>query len=205
MQLLADPPPVPDPAPPGGEVGGTPFSASGCCCPTMPNTTAAAAVGDDEGPQAHTRGAPGDGAGVGSAQCDYRGIWSYRRAFAGGDGGGGGGGDSGVSSGNSSWFSSRSSSSNNNGVPVNDFSSTPPPPPPPAFSAVDTGDVSQQNWGPSGNDLDNAYLFLPLADARVDVDSGVWAGGVNMTTLAMLEQRAWGWFHAYVAVVSTVS
>jgi hypothetical protein len=58
------------------------------------------------------------------------------------------------------------------------------------------GEVSNQNWG-GGNDLDNGYLFLPLEAALAQVDAGAWAGGVNLTALAMAEQRSWGWFQAY--------
>ena len=89
----------------------------------------------------------------GSGECDYRGIWTYRRAAA--------------------------------VVPGGD-------------ADINVGDVTQQNWGnPSGNDLDNAYLLLPLEAARASVRAGEWTGGLNRTALAMLEQRAWGWFWGY--------
>jgi hypothetical protein len=97
-----------------------------------------------------------DSAGTSRGSCDYRGIWSYRRAVA-----------------------------RNGSQPWNE---------------VNVGDISQQNWGnPSGNDLDNGYMFLPLEDARASVSSEEWVGGVNLTALGMLEQRAFGWFHAYAA------
>lgn len=133
MELLDTPPTTPDPAPPGGTAGGANFSAVGCCCPTTVSN---------------------------SGQCDYRGIWSYRRAV------------------------SRKSA--------------------PSWSEINAGDVSQQNWGnPSGNDLDNGYMFVSLDDARASVEAGTWAGGVNLTALSMLEQRAYGWFHAYAAAFPT--
>lgn len=51
------------------------------------------------------------------------------------------------------------------------------------------GDITQQNLI---NDLDSAYLFLPLEDAKRQVP---WASGVNLTALAMLEGRAYGSYH----------
>ena len=105
MEVLSEPPATHDPAPAGSTAGGKPFSGVGCCCPG--NVTGIAASADS----------------AGSGTCDYKGMWSYRRAFA--------------------------------------VSADRP------YSEVNTGDVSQQNWGnPSGNDLDNAYLFLPLEQAR---------------------------------------
>eukprot|EP00039_Didymoeca_costata_P000505 m.45887 g.45887 ORF g.45887 m.45887 type:complete len:561 (+) comp10307_c0_seq1:331-2013(+) len=65
-----------------------------------------------------------------------------------------------------------------------------------AMTVANPGDVSQQNWG-GGNDLSNAYMFLPLKDAYASAQSKSWMGGLNMTALRMLEQRAYGWFHAY--------
>ena len=61
MELLSEEPVTPDPAPPGGTAGGAPFSAVGCCCPQP----------SDE-----------NGKDVTAGPCDYKGIWSYRRAFA---------------------------------------------------------------------------------------------------------------------------
>lgn len=63
---------------------------------------------------------------------------------------------------------------------------------------INVGDTTQQNWG-GGNDLDNMYPFTPLSAVRADVAGGRWAGGVNTTVLAALEQRAYGWYHAYKA------
>jgi hypothetical protein len=160
MELLEKPPSTPDPAPPGGTAGGYPFSSSGCCCPPTDapldvneqNTNSV--TEENINYQSSEVNGKGDTAG----ECDYRGIWSYRRAFAGG---------------------------NTHLLP-------------PSLNSVNTGDVSQQNWGnPSGNDLDNGYLFLPLEQARMQVEKGTWAGGVNMTVISMLEQRAYGWFHFY--------
>lgn len=53
-----------------------------------------------------------------------------------------------------------------------------------------------QNWG-AGNDNAFAYLFVSRATAAQQVASGAWAGGVNVTALAMGEQLAYGyhwWF-----------
>jgi len=46
----------------------------------------------------------------------------------------------------------------------------------------------------SSNDLADALLWLPYATARQQVADGRWQGGVNMTVVAMLEQRAYGWY-----------
>jgi hypothetical protein len=56
--------------------------------------------------------------------------------------------------------------------------------------AVNDGDISQQN---SGNDLDSAYLFPSHAAVQAEIKSG-WRGGLNLTALRMLEERAFGWF-----------
>lgn len=64
------------------------------------------------------------------------------------------------------------------------------------WPAANVGDVSQQNWG-HGNDLNNAYVFAPMAEAKAVAASGRWSGGMNLTALAMLEQRAFGWFHFF--------
>jgi hypothetical protein len=60
-----------------------------------------------------------------------------------------------------------------------------------SLQSVNVGDVTQQNLG---NDLDAAYLLLPIDDVRAEAASGRWQGGVNLTALDMLEQRAYGWF-----------
>jgi hypothetical protein len=57
-------------------------------------------------------------------------------------------------------------------------------------SALNVGDITQQNLG---NDLDSAYLFPPLQTVRKEAASG-WKGGVNLTALRMLEDRAYGWY-----------
>ena len=62
--------------------------------------------------------------------------------------------------------------------------------------SVFVGDVSQQNWG-GGNDLNNAYLFRPISSALSSAAAGRWDGGLNITALSMLEQRAFGWHHYY--------
>lgn len=56
--------------------------------------------------------------------------------------------------------------------------------------SVNVGDISQQN---TGNDLDTAYLFLPLPIVVAEAHNG-WRGGLNRTALRMLEDRAYGWF-----------
>ena len=56
--------------------------------------------------------------------------------------------------------------------------------------AVNDGDISQQN---SGNDLDSAYLFPTRAAVAAEIQSG-WRGGLNLTALRMLEDRAFGWY-----------
>ena len=90
----------------------------------------------------------------GSRECNFEGIWSYRRARV------GSGGDAS----------------------------------PAGWAHIYSGDITQQNWGnPSGNDLYNAYLLAPLSEARASVRNGGYHGGVNLTALRMLEQRAYGW------------
>lgn len=56
--------------------------------------------------------------------------------------------------------------------------------------SVNIGDITQQNLG---NDLDTAYPLLPIAETKAEVLRG-WAGGVNVTALRMLEDRAFGWY-----------
>ena len=53
-----------------------------------------------------------------------------------------------------------------------------------SLAAVNTGDVTQIN--DKLNDLDSAYVFLPLSAAQ---QQRPWRGGVNLTALAMLEER----------------
>ena len=58
-----------------------------------------------------------------------------------------------------------------------------------SLQAVNVGDITQQNLG---NDLDTAYLFPSLADVRAEAASAAgWRGGVNLTALRMLEDRAY--------------
>ena len=57
--------------------------------------------------------------------------------------------------------------------------------------ASNVGDITQQNLG---NDLDTAYCLLNLEDTRAEAAKG-WRGGLNLTALRMLEDRAYGWFH----------
>jgi hypothetical protein len=56
------------------------------------------------------------------------------------------------------------------------------------------GDTFLINEQP-GNDLLNAQLLLPLAFARAQAAAGTWAGGINLTALAMAEQRAFAYYH----------
>ena len=56
---------------------------------------------------------------------------------------------------------------------------------------MNVGDITQQNLG---NDLDSAYLFPDLEEVKAEAASGGWRGGVNLTALRMLEDRAYGWF-----------
>lgn len=64
--------------------------------------------------------------------------------------------------------------------------------------APQLGDLTQQNWG-GGNDLDNAYLFAPLHQAVAAAKASQHRGGMNLTALSMLEQRAYGWYHYFKA------
>jgi hypothetical protein len=57
-----------------------------------------------------------------------------------------------------------------------------------SLSAVNVGDITQQNLG---NDLDTAYLLPPMEAVRAEATGvGGWRGGVNLTALRMLEDRA---------------
>jgi hypothetical protein len=56
-----------------------------------------------------------------------------------------------------------------------------------SLDAANVGDVTQQNLG---NDLDTSYVLLSSQDAAAQ---SPWQGGVNLTALSMLEQRAYGW------------
>jgi hypothetical protein len=69
---------------------------------------------------------------------------------------------------------------------------------PSGIKGVNVGDVSMQNWG-HGNDMAAASLFIPDRAAQATVQAGRWAGGANLTAIAMMEARAFGWFHAFKA------
>jgi len=58
-----------------------------------------------------------------------------------------------------------------------------------SLDAVNVGDVSQQNLG---NDLETAYVPLPSSAVAAQRP---WAGGLNLTAVRMLEDRAYGYFH----------
>lgn len=45
------------------------------------------------------------------------------------------------------------------------------------------------------NDLANANVFLPLAAARTSARQGTWAGGMNLTAIAMAEAQTWACYH----------
>ncbi len=47
-----------------------------------------------------------------------------------------------------------------------------------------------------GSDLLNAQVFLPLAHARATARAGAWVGGMNLTALAMAENRTYAFYHA---------
>jgi hypothetical protein len=72
-----------------------------------------------------------------------------------------------------------------------------------SLMAVNPGDVSQQNLG---NDLDTAYLFPTMSAVKKELASG-WHGGLNLTALRMLEDRAYGWYAAvfHRTVLGTLS
>jgi hypothetical protein len=63
-------------------------------------------------------------------------------------------------------------------------------------ATVREGDVSLINDGEGGNDELNAYLFLPVDEARATATLGVYAGGVDLVALAMAEARAYAFYHA---------
>jgi hypothetical protein len=56
----------------------------------------------------------------------------------------------------------------------------------------------------SGNDLLSGNIFLPLADAYDQVRNGTWCGGLNLTALALAEQRAFGYYHDLKAATGTI-
>ena len=71
--------------------------------------------------------------------------------------------------------------------------------------AVNRSDVNTPRRGDlflineqSGNDLLNAQIMLPLAVAHAQAAAGLWAGGINVTALAMAEQRAYAYYHDLV-------
>ena len=55
-----------------------------------------------------------------------------------------------------------------------------------------------QNIG-NGNDFVNGYIFLPTSspEFQAQLAPGAWRGGVNLTTMARAEQRAFGYYHYY--------
>jgi hypothetical protein len=62
-------------------------------------------------------------------------------------------------------------------------------------TSVRQGDVSLVNAA-EGNDEVNAYLFLPIDEARATAALGKYAGGIDLTALAMAEARAFAFYHA---------
>ena len=57
-----------------------------------------------------------------------------------------------------------------------------------ATRVTNEGDITQINYM---NDLDTSFLFLPAEESASQGQAG-WHGGLNLTTLKMLEDRAWG-------------
>ena len=59
------------------------------------------------------------------------------------------------------------------------------------------GETSVINIG-GGNDFDDGYIFLPLNSSALNAQlagPGLWRGGINLTTYAAAEQRAFGFYH----------
>lgn len=70
-----------------------------------------------------------------------------------------------------------------------------------AVNAAHVGEVSMQNWNGNysetapdeGNDFPRGYLLLPYGATATQV-AGRWVGGVNLTTLRLAEEQAFGFF-----------
>ena len=64
---------------------------------------------------------------------------------------------------------------------------------------VTEGDLSNQNIG-GGNDFIDAYIYLDSRspEFRAQLQPGAWRGGVNLTTYAAAEQRAFAFYHMYI-------
>ena len=57
------------------------------------------------------------------------------------------------------------------------------------------GDVAMLNGGsPDSNDEDWAYVLLPIDEARASAALGAYAGGVDLTALALAEARAFAFY-----------
>jgi hypothetical protein len=65
---------------------------------------------------------------------------------------------------------------------------------------VREGDVSLINQA-GLNDVDFVYLFQSVTEARATAAMGAYAGGVDLTALALVEARAYGSWHALKAAV----
>jgi len=63
------------------------------------------------------------------------------------------------------------------------------------------GDVALLNQA-GLNDVDFAYLFQGIPEARATAAAGAYAGGVDLAALALAEQRAYGSYHALRAAVA---
>jgi hypothetical protein len=66
--------------------------------------------------------------------------------------------------------------------------------------AMNNSDVTTLRQGDlnliqDSNDLTTQLLWLPIDVAYETVRNGSWAGGINITVLASLEARAFGWYH----------
>eukprot|EP01100_Stratorugosa_tubuloviscum_P007363 TRINITY_DN3072_c0_g1_i1.p1 TRINITY_DN3072_c0_g1~~TRINITY_DN3072_c0_g1_i1.p1 ORF type:complete len:578 (+),score=262.15 TRINITY_DN3072_c0_g1_i1:41-1735(+) len=55
------------------------------------------------------------------------------------------------------------------------------------------GEISNQNWG-SGNDYGASYLLLPVSEAKNQVTQNNWQGGLDLISLNLAENFAFGWF-----------
>jgi hypothetical protein len=70
----------------------------------------------------------------------------------------------------------------------------------PAYTAG-PGETSVINMG-GGNDFSYGYIFLPLGSSELNkqlAGPGTWRGGINLTTYARAEQRAYGFYHWVIA------
>ena len=76
-------------------------------------------------------------------------------------------------------------------------------------AAADPSDSTQAREGDVAlinqaglNDVDFVYLFESVPEARATAAAGAYAGGVDLTALALVEARAYGSYHALKAAVT---